>query len=240
MLVCAFGSDCPEIDAVSGVPPATDRELCSRCEIHSSRDVGRLPLDYVDLAQLLERRQGHADAKIARPAPASTPPIALHIDALMRDIAWRLEVWEPPVREAAGLSAVPRTAQRHGFVVQQAAATIACRVTVLAGLPPTWGYDAGLDAGPVLRSGLQGLAGLRELHRRSRGLLGLTRRTIRLPGDCSRCGAWALRRDEGTDTVYCDECHQRWTLTEYERYVGLMVTAPETVRRPATVATVRR
>jgi hypothetical protein len=234
--VCAYAEQCPDVDRHSGLAPATQRNLCSRCEREASRDVQLLPFDYVDLSQFLPRRPVRPDTKTARPVPQSTPPIDLHIERLRSDIAWALQVWELPVREAAELAPAIHEAVREGHLVQKAVEIIAPRVDLLAGLPAVAGYARGLDAGPVEVTGLEGLDQLRALHRRARRMLGVGRLVMSLPGDCSECGAWALRRRDGTDTVYCAQCRCRWSYTEYTRYVGLMIVNPGEVRAPTKKA----
>lgn len=216
---CASGPGCP-LDDGDDIGPGP---LCRMCMLRAERDIRALVLDYRDLEQILPR--GTAPAAGTRVGGTSTPavPVALHVDALQRDMVWTLGVWEPPVREAAGLSPEPTGRVRGGWAVTRAVSVIAPRVDVLAGLAPTWGFGDGLDAGPVLRDGVQAVMSLRSLRARARSVLGLSALTHDLPGECSTCGLSALRRDDGSDTVWCAGCEARCTYDDYVRYVGLIL-----------------
>jgi hypothetical protein len=213
---CASGRECAAPGAVADGP------LCPECLHRAAVDVAELPTDYADLGRELtpderglRRRVGGDDE---RPIP-----LALHVEALQRSIFWALTVWEPPVREAAGLSPERTRGVRDGWAVEAAAKVIAPRLPILAALGPTWGYADGLDAGPVERDGVDAVVTLRTLHRRARAVCGLTCRDIDLPGHCPGCGAAALLRRDGTETVRCGVCDDRRTYDDYRRYVGLML-----------------
>jgi hypothetical protein len=194
--------------------------ICDWCADTAAADIAALPADYVDLKQDLERRSGISETKISRPNPTGVEPIDLFVDELCSDICWTLTVWEIPVREAARLA--PQAAQvRPGVAVAAAAALLSTHIRVLAALAPTVGYADGLVAGPVLRCGRDGIDALRALHRRARAHLGITAQVFRLPGDCSRCNAWALRRKDGGDDVWCDNCRRTWTYDDYCKYVNM-------------------
>lgn len=227
MTLCAFGVRCAGYDPaarMAGVPvrPPLLR-LCRPCLDAAARDIAALALDYRDLAQRLPGGGGAAlSGRVSGTAEPGTP-LALDIEALMREIHWTLTVWEPPVREIARLPPERTRGVRPGWAVRAAVGVIAPRVDVLAALPPVAGYGKGLDAGPVVQDGLDAVWTLRELHRRARAALGLTRLVHRLPGDCSDCGAAALRRDDGSDTVRCAQCDCRWTYDDYRRYVCMIL-----------------
>jgi len=205
-------------DAARGGP------LCRDCLLVAERDVRGLVLDYRDLAQRLGRDGSTAMGTRVSGNSDPSSMLALDVDELQRDILWTLTVWEPAVREAARLPPEPVGAVRPGWAVAAAAAVIAPRVDVLAALPLTWGYADGFAEGPVLRSGVDAIVSMSVLRRRARSKLGLTRLVHALPGECSRCGMWALRRDDGSDTVRCEQCDQRWTTDDYLRYVGMILS----------------
>lgn len=84
--------------------------------------------------------------------------------------------------------------------------------------------------------GWQGVLDLAAVHRRARGLLGLTSRTKRLPGNCPACG-WpelcqeAPRRKDDDPLVRCTGCDLSMAYDAYEREArGWMTT---TARRSA-------
>lgn len=226
MTACAAGPQCAGYDRATGAGAAADAgdgPLCPGCLRAAAADIAALPRDHADLTRELvpiERGLSHVAAPGADDAGV---PLALDVEALQRSIFWALTVWEPPVREAAGLSPERVGGVRDAWAVARAAAVIAPRTDVLAALGPTWGFADGLDAGPVARDGEHAVAQLRGLHRRARAVAGLTRLVYELPGECSRCGAAALRRTNGSDTVRCEVCERRWTYDDYQRYVGLML-----------------
>lgn len=199
--------------------------ICEWCATVAAEEINLLPVDYFDLKRDCARPAGFSETKIARPHPAGIEPIDLHSDELCADIAWTLTVWEPPVREAARLGAEAVRGVRPGYAVTVAARLLAAHVHVLAALPPQVGYADGLDAGPVLRTGRDGIDRLRALHARARTRLGVTRRIFQLPGECSKCARWALRRQDGGDTVWCAHCRQTWTYDDYCKYVNLTTAA---------------
>lgn len=216
---CANGTACVNAGSI-----VTNRcELCDGCLDAAARDVRALALDYRDLAQALPRSSNTALSTRVTGSDEASTPLALHVDELQRMIHWTLTTWEPAVREAVRLGPERVHNVRPGWAVVTAVTIIAPRVDVLAGLPLTWGYADGLDAGPVERDGLYGLRSLRSLHARSSAVLGLTRLVHVVPGECSRCGLAALRRDDGSDTIRCDGCDCRWSVDDYRRYVGLVV-----------------
>jgi hypothetical protein len=202
----------------------TRAPLCDGCLDAAARDIRSMPRDYRDLAQ---RLAPGARFLAERPGGGGDPPapIDLRVDALMREIHHALTVWEPAVREFAGLSPERVGRVRAGFAVLTAARIIAPRTHTLAALPPIACYAEGFGVAPVVRDGIAAVGQLRALHRRARLVLGLTRLVQHLPGECSKCGAAALRRNDGSDTVHCAHCGRSWTYDDYRRYVCLILEA---------------
>lgn len=212
--LCVMGEECIAFDRTSKVPaPVVGRHLCAACELHYRRAVTLLVYDYVDLSQLIARRDGHSDVKISRPKPTSIPPIDLGIDALRAEIVTVLLVWEYDIRRAAGLRWRLPSNARAGYNVQAAAAVVAPRVDLLAGLGEVGGWETGVQA-------LTRLAGL---HQRARRATGLTDPAIRLPGDCPTCTVPSLIRSAGEDTVWCATCAGVWPYAEYRLWVSMMI-----------------
>jgi hypothetical protein len=201
---------------------AVDGPLCPDCRAAARRDIAALALDYRDLAQL--RPVAGGPAQRVSGTRAASVPLDLVADALMRDIVWTLGVWEPPVREAAGLPAAPESGVRPGRLVNRACGVLSRRVVDFCRLGDVWGYPDGLDGGCVARSGLYGVASLRRLHARSLSVLDLTPAITRLPGYCGRCGTAALTRTAGTTRVDCGHCHHVITDDQYQNDI-LMITA---------------
>lgn len=223
--LCLLATQCVAFDRRTGVAAETigRRSLCPDCERVCHSDVALLRYDYVDLSQLIARREGHGDAKIARPKPRSQPPIDLDVDALRTEIAQALWTWEQPVRWAAGLPPRSTSPARDGWRVDNAVAVISPRVELLASLPEIGAYHDGRDAPMTWVDGLGGLTRLRELHRYARRHTGLIVANVGLPGECPKCAAHALYRRHGCDDVTCGNCRSAWEYAEYSRYVRLMI-----------------
>lgn len=220
---CVLVEKCGGYDPRTGTANPSRRPLCRDCEYESEREIRLLPYDYVDLSQLIVRRGGTTETKIARPKPSSIPPIDVEIEALRAGIAWQLNVWEPHVRWSAGLPLRPSGPVRQGWRVQAATDVIAPRTQLLAALPDTWCYADGAEADPLFCTGAEAILRLRALHRRARAVAGLTRRIFTLPGDCPNCGGLALRRQDGADRVYCAVCRGQWPYEQYTRWVNVVV-----------------
>lgn len=200
---------------VTGLP------MCEPCLDGGARDLRALVYDYLDLEQLLgvkinTRGQDH---RIAGTRELSVP-YALGIDALQREIWHALTTWEEIVRDEVGLPE-PAHHVRVGWAVQHAVAVLEPRVAHLVALGPVAVYLPG-STEPVDQTGVDAMLTFMALHRRSRVALGLTRRIEMLYGECSACGWAALRRESGSETVYCDHCHDSRTWDDYRRWLALL------------------
>jgi hypothetical protein len=222
MGVCVAGNGCVAVAATGSAGEAWHGPFCAADLDLARRDVASLTADYHGLSTVLDGRSAGHGTRVSGSVDAGVL-VDLGVDELMRDIHHCLTVWEPPVREVAGLPPERTRGVRHGFAVAVAVGVLAPRIAILAALPPVWGYADGLDAGPVCRDGVDAISSLRSLRRRCRHRLGLTTLINSLPGECSGCGAAALRRRDGSDTVRCDMCRQTSTYDEYRRYVGLIL-----------------
>jgi hypothetical protein len=196
--------------------------LCRSCLDGASRDIGALTWDYARLESLLPSPARALRAPITgrREAPC---PVDLGVDALQRAIHGTLTAWEPAVREAAGLPPERASGVRHGWAVAAAVDVMAPRTALISSLAAQWGFFDSPEGDPVFRDGCDALRTLRRLHWRAGSLLGGGRLVHRLPGECSGCGAGALRRADGSETVWCGICQRRWTWDDYRRYVSLIL-----------------
>lgn len=223
MSECVNGRDCAGFDPVAKLADRAraGSPMCEWCLKVASADIEQLVADYVDLeAELVPAQRGMRE-RVACGGAVGSVPLALDIEALQRSIVWTLTVWEPPVRELAGLSPERTDNVRDGWAVKTAVSIIVPRIALLAGLGDTWGFADGLAAGPVVRNGIHAVASLRTLHRQARSAVGATELVHALPGVCAGCRANALRRANGSDQVFCDVCHRCWTIEDYRRYVRL-------------------
>lgn len=238
------GSRCREWD---GQQPgwAYDGPLCETEVRAAERDAGMLLWDVLDLEQMLPKPYGQALDSQPAGKPGPPIPLAAAVEALQAEIVHVTTTWEEIVRDHAGLSQVPPRGPnapwhttvsrrppparvRAGAAVQRALSILSPRLPLLARLQAVAVQPAGVEDVWTEVAGWEAVLTLSGLHSRARSMLGRTRRTRLLPGDCSGCGAADLRqdepRDEGDDPpVYCGQCVRAWTLPEYERYVMLQV-----------------
>lgn len=222
---CILGENCSVYDRRQKIPGVTyGYVLCDGCWDSAHQMLSGLPLDYLDLSQLIPRSASPTEAKIARPRPSSVPPLDLNAFTLRSDIAWTLLLWEGHVRWSE--NSPPRDVRaREGFNVDVAVRHLSTRINVLAALPPIDDFHDGRDAEPYEMDGAQGLLRLHALHRRARAFCGLAKKLVKLPGECFACGVPALRREEGGDKVWCGHCRAAWAHDEYlARLRGLPVT----------------
>jgi LSD1 subclass zinc finger protein len=175
-------------------------------------------LDYVDLEQLIPR-QGAAGEPISGTRDPKSP-LALGAEALQRTIWRQATSWEVVVRKEARLFP-GNTRVRDGFAIQRAVFVLRRHLVLLAMLAPVLIWPDGPGGESLEISGASGILALVALHGWARSMTGITRKVIRLPGECSGCKKPTLRRDEGSDTVHCAFCHRRWPIEEYQDYVRM-------------------
>lgn len=238
------GSTCREWD---GHQPgwASGGPLCETELRVAERDTRLLVLDYVDLEQMIPRSLSQALDGQPAGNPGPPIPLALAPEALQAEIAHLLGVWETEVRAACNLSEPaqhgpnlpwhttvskrpPPAKVRAGALVQRAVTILAPRMPALARIDTAVVQPRGVEDEWQDVPGWQAVLALSDLHARARSLLGRTRRTRLLPGDCSECGAADLRQDEPRFAedpcdVYCGACATTWTYDQYARYVELLV-----------------
>jgi hypothetical protein len=185
--------------------------VCVSCLDGLEAAIRELPKDVHDLGAAIGERGGcTADAFKSPNKPESKPPINLFIDALRSRIVYTASVWEEVVREHAQLSPGRTGGMREGYSIVQSVRILAPRTDLLIALPPTDGYFDGVD----------GAGRLHRLHTLVREVLGYDVPVIRVPGICP-CGAATLRRQHGSDTVWCETCEHRMPLSAYWKQVQM-------------------
>lgn len=210
---CASGRSCRGDHDGHGALVA-DGPLCLACLDASRADLRALVLDYADLEQLLVATGTRALFVTGTREPPI--PYAVGIDALQHDIWYAVTTWEEIVRDLAGL-AEPAVRVRPGWAVQHAVAILEHRLGMLSRVGPVALY---LDGRPGEQTGLEAVQGFSSLHKRARAALGLTRHVERLYGRCRACDWETLRRDAGSETVYCAHCGVKQTRDEYHRWLA--------------------
>lgn len=226
---CVAQERCRDYDPRNHVPGVAELPLCEICLRVGERAVHLLVYDYVDLAQQMARSGAGAE-HVSGTMEASTP-LDLGIEALQRAIWLLSTTWEQILREHQQLSDAPTVGVRDGWAVQHAGRVISPRIRELVSLPAVTVMPYGPDGEPAEQSGAQALLAITRLHSRCRSALGLTRLTHELPGQCSGCGLPALRRDDGTETVYCANCAAWWSWEDYRDYSATILAAQPKRRR---------
>jgi hypothetical protein len=207
---CAKGAGC--YGEHDGRGTWTQPPLCDRCLEVLSGEVWALVYDYADLEQMLAVAGGRRAAMVTE---SREPPVPynVHADALQHDIWHALVTWEVILREWVNAPLQPHSERvRHGYAVQRAAAFIRPRIATLSRLPPTPGDEL---------TGLDAIETLTALHRRAKAMLGLTKRVEIMPGQCRGCKGNSLRRESGSETVYCSACEMTETWDDYQRRLGM-------------------
>ena len=233
--LCAHAEHCRGFDRTARQPAETaGNPLCTRCLDSHERDLRGLLWDWLDLEQL--QMPSLAQSLTGQPNGSTEPamPMAGGPEALQSEIAHVLATWEDVIRDRHRLADVPAT-RRQGPTVQRAVTLLAPRVDILSRLDATTVYPTGCEDTPTDMTGVEALTHISHLHQRARAMLGRTRRTYWVPGDCGLCGAQPTEgvpgplyrhepRHEGDESpVWCDHCDGWRSHDDYERYVTMLV-----------------
>jgi hypothetical protein len=242
---CNNGTHCPGWNG-QHAEPTTD-PLCLACLDRAERDIRGLVYDYVDLAQLHAPSLSQAPTDRASGTREAPMPIAGHVDALQAEIVHVTTTWEAELRVAQRLPdpetlapladwhttlsrPTPVAKVRPGAAVQRAIGIIGPRVRALSLLPATAVCPTGIEDDPTDLQGWEAVQHLQRLHGRARHMLGRTRRTFWIPGECWACDArptpgvdGPLWRSEPRDAddpmqVGCSPCGAQRQYADYEAY----------------------
>lgn len=226
MTFCVLGENCSVWDRHSELPGVSlYNPLCEGCRNRAASELNLLRYDYVDLSQLIPKRDAHSEAKIARPKPESSPPLDVAVLTLRSDIAWHCRVAEVRLRAFRNDRERFALPVREGFGLEASVRYLQCRADELARMPGMANVDDETGF-----SGVDYLVLFGDLHRRARKVCGLDPRTVTVPGWCPTCGVSSLRRhDDNPDKVWCGRC--RLTLSKEDYYQAQrMQFAPSQVR----------
>jgi ribosomal protein L37AE/L43A len=229
MTFCVLDQNCSVFDRRMETPGISYRNpLCEGCRNRSRRELYLLRYDYVDLSQLIAKRSGVSEAKIARPKPGSVPPIDVEIFTLRSVIASAARSAEDGLRRQLGMVRVPSSVKvREGYGLSDSVGFLHPRVDDVARMGPfvgLWGSE-----GPSEADGAQVLALFGELHRRARKACGIEPKVIRVPGVCASCSVPALRRyDDNPDRIWCHYCNLQMTAGQYHAAQRMQFAPPVT------------
>lgn len=215
MAYCAFGENCSVYDPTVGLPGLATGPLCAGCRQRCASELSLLRYDYLDLSQLIPKNPQPSDIKIAHAKPESSPPIDMGVYTLREDIARALLVATWAVRLRREDSMAPG-AVREGFGMQRSVEYLSCYLDDLAELPVVRAIWRASDDLPAELDGVGVLTYLSLLHRSARKACGLDKGHVRLPGDCGRCLASALRRSlDEPGKIWCGNCNLQLTGEDY-------------------------
>lgn len=238
---CVAADRCRGYDHARKVPAWTDGlPLCEECLSAAGLDVGRLLLDYRDLANAIPKLSGSGEqVSGTREKPI---PLRLDVDALMAEILHVVTTWEEIIRDYSDLGPVA-VRVRPGWAVQAAVRILQPRVRQLAVVGGVEVFPRGCEDNLTETTGAEALLHMVWLHQHCQRLLGLTKLTNNLPGECSGCGSsnlvtdhgnmTALARPDGSETVFCRNCGRTWTWDEWEQYALVWVETLRNDRRSA-------
>lgn len=214
MTFCLLGENCSVFDRVTKTPGLSlHNPLCEGCHSKAKRELNLLRYDYVDLSQLIPKRDVQSEARIARPKPSSKPPIDMAVFTLRSRIAGVCVGVEVVLRQRLGMLHSGPLPAREGYALTAAIRYLEPRICDVARLPAMAGdfCDEGDDF-----DGPQIILFFSTLHARARKVCGLEPRTVRVPGFCPSCSVPALQRlDDDEDRLWCSYCSARMSRVEY-------------------------
>lgn len=228
MTFCVLGENCSVYDRRTETSGISFRNpLCEGCRNRSRRELHLLRYDYVDLSQLIAKRDGNSEAKIARPKPGSVPVIDVDVFTLRSEIAEVARNAEVALRAHLG-NLHPPAPVREGYALSSSVAYLGPRVDDMARVPvfvALWASEGAYEV-----DGAQVLVLLGALHRRARRVCGVDPKVIRVPGLCPSCSVPALRRhDDDPERYWCQGCNLQVSREEYlaaQRMLFAPVTPP--------------
>lgn len=223
MTFCILAEDCFVFDRLTSTSGSAYRNsLCEGCRNRAERELNLLRYDYVDLSQIVAKKDGHSETKISRPKPESSPPLDLEVLTLRSQIADVVHEAELAVRLHLRMNHAYLPA-REGYLLASGIAYLSPRVNDLArvpGLPNPCGVDEVLN-------GRQILVLIGALHRRAQRMCGITPRTLTVPGSCPRCRGPSLRRHDGDpEQIWCATCNMRLSKPDYYAALRMQFAPP--------------
>lgn len=208
MTFCVLGANCSVYDRskkIAGV--SLHKQLCEGCRMRAVSELNLLRYDFVDLSQMIPKRDSIPEANIARGKPESSVPFDVAVFALRDEIVWTLTKAEDHLRALLGDDIGVRVPARDGYAIEASVRYLVTRVDELTALSAMYG-PVGEDMENL--SGVDLLSRFGSLHRRSRRACGLDAGVVSVPGYCPGCGLTSLRRhDDEPGRIWCARCPQR-------------------------------
>jgi hypothetical protein len=245
---CVASTRCRSYDRAHRAPGiAVALALCEPCIDTAGLAVGKLLLDWDDLAGLLTE-QHTGGGEIVSGTRERPIPLDTGADALQAEIVHVATTWWWALVDQRGLAdhAVPAHPRLR---LAAALRVVHPRVRDIVSLDPVLIRPTGVEDEFTRVEGWQGLLHLEHLHDRAVTAVGLTDPVTSLYGACPECGTDTITRATGTDAtalavrngdeiVYCRArgCGYQATRDQYQEYAGLAAAAA----RAGTSSTGRR
>lgn len=190
--------------------------LCPACLHRGRSDLASLVFDYIDLEQALTSR-GQAGEPITG---SREPPSVMNLaaEAHQRAIVLLVSTWERILREQIGLRRLSTADMRDGWLIQRGVRTLREHIVELSLIASTAVLPWGVDGDAEEHTGVDAVLAMTAIHRRVRSFLGVTTLTFALPGECASCEMTGLRRESGSETVFCAYCSNSQTWDMYQEY----------------------
>lgn len=187
-------------------------------------DIRGLIRDYADLENVMADLGGRLERVSGTQEPRVN--LALGAEALQRDIWRTTTTWEEVLIDHCGLPPPPTGPVRDGWAVQRAVHIILPRLRILSSIGPTAVFPQGHEEAPENISGQEAILIMQALHRRVGWAIGLRHLVHELRGLCGACKIeGGLRREDGSEAVYCALCGVKSTWDDYQRECLAMVKA---------------
>lgn len=188
-------------------PAPRDGLVCGHCARDGLALVQSLPKRWADLRVALQPGQRGAGERIARPKPASRPPLSSSTLDVVEAVEAHAERVDDLVRAVVGMPARATYRTLRRVVVLGAAAELARQ---------HWPRVMATTAAPRL------LDDGARLARRVDVALGLDDVVHRLHAPCPACGLLTLLRRNGDDHVRCAACGSSWDERAYRHLVRVL------------------
>ncbi len=217
MTFCVLGANCSVYDPMQRLAGVTRASpICEGCTNRCEKQLHLLKYDYLDLSQLIPANPAPSEAKIARPKPASRPPMDMNIYVLRGQIAYTLFTAADALAQFLGDTGPGWRDMREGYAVTVNVSYLHYRVPDLARMPRTErAWDLQTDVVNAL-SGPEVMVLFSLLHRRARKACGLDAKLITVPGYCPKCNVPSLRRaDDNPGKISCAGCRHAMSEQDY-------------------------